>query len=875
MIMNELATKYNPSDVEDKWYAYWMKHRLFHSEPDSREPYTIVIPPPNVTGILHMGHMLNNTIQDILTRRARMDGKNALWVPGTDHAAIATEAKVVAKLAAEGIKKSDLTREEFLAHAWDWKEKHGGIILEQLKKLGASCDWERTSFTMDDIRSKSVIKVFVDLYRKGLIYRGKRMVNWDPKARTALSDIEVVYKQEHSKLYYLRYRIVGEDGYAIVATTRPETIMGDTAMCINPNDSKNQHLRGKRVIVPLVNREIPVIEDDYVDIEFGTGCLKVTPAHDMNDYMLGQKHNLETIDIFNDDATISEAAGMYVGMDRFAVREQITKDLEAAGLIEKIENYENKVGYSERNSDTVAEPRLSDQWFLKMESLAAPALSAVDDGVIRFVPEKFKTTYDHWLTDIRDWCISRQLWWGHRVPAYYMPDGSFVVAETPEEALVLAREINPDLTAADLRQDEDCLDTWFSSWLWPISLFNGILDPGNKEAAYYYPTNDLVTGPDIIFFWVARMIMAGYEFVGKQPFNNVYFTGIVRDEIGRKMSKQLGNSPDPLDLIATYGADGVRVGIMLSAPAGNDILFDKKLCETGRNFCNKIWNAFRLVKGWEISSEAKATEASAMAIKWFEAKLSESIATVNDLFSKFRISEALKEIYRLFWDEFSSWYLEIVKPAYGSPIDAATYESTCNFFDALLRMLHPFMPFITEELWQHIAERRDGESIMYAPTPAVGVIDESILKMMDHAKEVAIGIRNIRAEKNIPNKEQLTVNVIGSWDKEEDAVISKLCNVEAINHNAQKDPAAATFMVGTTEVNIPLLNNINVEAELEKLNKDLEYYRGFLNSVLKKLSNERFVSNAPAAVVEAERRKQADAESKIASLTQAIAALSK
>ena len=873
--MNELATKYNPSDVEDKWYAYWMKHRLFHSEPDSREPYTIVIPPPNVTGILHMGHMLNNTIQDILTRRARMDGKNALWVPGTDHAAIATEAKVVAKLATEGIKKSDLTREEFLAHAWDWKEKHGGIILEQLKKLGASCDWERTSFTMDDIRSKSVIKVFVDLYRKGLIYRGKRMVNWDPKARTALSDIEVVYKQEHSKLYYLRYRIVGEDGYAIVATTRPETIMGDTAMCINPNDPKNQHLRGKRVIVPLVNREIPVIEDDYVDIEFGTGCLKVTPAHDMNDYMLGQKHNLETIDIFNDDATISEAAGMYVGMDRFAVREQIAKDLEAAGLIEKIENYENKVGYSERNSDTVAEPRLSDQWFLKMESLAAPALSAVDDGVIRFVPEKFKTTYDHWLTDIRDWCISRQLWWGHRVPAYYMPDGSFVVAETPEEALVLAREINPDLTAADLRQDEDCLDTWFSSWLWPISLFNGVLDPGNKEAAYYYPTNDLVTGPDIIFFWVARMIMAGYEFVGKQPFNNVYFTGIVRDEIGRKMSKQLGNSPDPLDLIATYGADGVRVGIMLSAPAGNDILFDKKLCETGRNFCNKIWNAFRLVKGWEISSEAKATEASAMAIKWFEAKLSESIATVNDLFSKFRISEALKEIYRLFWDEFSSWYLEIVKPAYGSPIDAATYESTCNFFDALLRMLHPFMPFITEELWQHIAERRDGESIMYAPTPAVSEIDESILKMMDHAKEVAIGIRNIRAEKNIPNKEQLTVNVIGSWNKEEDAVISKLCNVEAINHNAQKDPAAATFMVGTTEVNIPLLNNINVEAELEKLNKDLEYYRGFLNSVLKKLSNERFVSNAPAAVVEAERRKQADAESKIASLTQAIAALSK
>ncbi len=873
--MNDLATKYNPSDVEDKWYAYWMKHRLFHSEPDSREPYTIVIPPPNVTGILHMGHMLNNTIQDILTRRARMDGKNALWVPGTDHAAIATEAKVVGKLAAEGIKKSDLTREEFLAHAWDWKEKHGGIILEQLKKLGASCDWERTAFTMDEIRSKSVIHVFVDLYRKGLIYRGKRMVNWDPKARTALSDIEVVYKQEHSKLYYLRYKIVGENGYAIVATTRPETIMGDTAMCINPNDPKNQHLKGKRVIVPLVNREIPVIEDEYVDIEFGTGCLKVTPAHDMNDYMLGQKHNLETIDIFNDDATISEAAGMYVGMDRFDVRKQIAADLEAAGLIEKVENYENKVGYSERNSDTVAEPRLSDQWFLKMESLAAPALAAVEENVIKFVPDKFKTTYNHWLTDIRDWCISRQLWWGHRVPAYYLPDGSFVVAETAEEALELAREKDASLTTSDLHQDEDCLDTWFSSWLWPISLFNGILDPGNKEIEYYYPTNDLVTGPDIIFFWVARMIMAGYEYMGKQPFNNVYFTGIVRDEIGRKMSKQLGNSPDPLDLIATYGADGVRVGIMLSAPAGNDILFDKKLCETGRNFCNKIWNAFRLVKGWDVSETAKPTEASQIAVKWFGAKLNESIAMINDLFSKFRISEALKEIYRLFWDEFSSWYLEMVKPAYGSPIDRATYESTCHYFDSLLRLLHPFMPFITEELWQHIAERREGESIMYAPTPAAGVVDEVILKLMDHAKEVAIGVRNIRAEKNIPNKEALTVNVIGTWNPEEDAVISKLCNVGEINHNSEKDPAAATFMVGTTEVNIPLTSNINVEAELEKLNKDLDYYRGFLASVEKKLSNERFVANAPAAVVEGERRKQADAASKIASLTQAIAALSK
>lgn len=873
--MNELATKYNPAEVEDKWYAYWLKHNLFHSTPDAREPYCIVIPPPNVTGVLHMGHMLNNTIQDILVRRARMDGKNALWVPGTDHAAIATEAKVVAKLAEKGIKKSDLTREEFLTHAWDWTHKYGGIILEQLKKLGASCDWERTAFTMDDIRSRSVIKVFVDLYRKGLIYRGKRMVNWDPKAQTALSDIEVIYKEEHSKLYYLRYKIVGEDGYAIVATTRPETIMGDTAMCINPADPKNQHLRGKRVIVPLVGREIPVIEDDYVDIEFGTGCLKVTPAHDMNDYMLGQKHNLDSIDIFNDDATISEAAGMYVGMDRFAVREQIAKDLQNAGLIEKIENYENKVGYSERNTDTVTEPRLSDQWFLKMEGLARPALEAVEEDIVKFIPEKFKNTYRHWMTDIRDWCISRQLWWGHRIPAYYLPDGSFVVAESPEEALKLAREIDPDIQATDLHQDEDSFDTWFSSWLWPVSLFNGILDPDNEEIKYYYPTTDLVTGPDIIFFWVARMIMAGYEFVGKQPFNHVYFTGIVRDEIGRKMSKQLGNSPDPLDLIATYGADGVRVGIMLSAPAGNDIFFDKKLCETGRNFSNKIWNAFRLVKGWEIDENATQPESSAIACDWFESKLAESIAEINDLMSKFRISEALKEIYRLFWDEFSSWYLEMVKPAYGSPIDRKTLNATIGFFDSLLRILHPFMPFITEELWQHIAERRDGESIMYASTPVANPINADIISMIEHVKEVVNGLRNVRAIKNIPNKEAIAVNVIGSWDATQDVVIAKLANVSTINHNAEKDPAAATFMVGTTEVNVPLTDSIDVETELAKLNKDLEYYQGFRNSVMKKLSNERFVSNAPAAVVEGERRKLSDAESKIASLTAAIEALTK
>ena len=870
--MEELATKYDPRAVEDKWYAYWMQHRLFHSEPDAREPYTIVIPPPNVTGILHMGHMLNNTIQDILVRRARLMGKNALWVPGTDHAAIATEAKVVNKLAQEGIRKSDLTREEFLRHAWEWKEKHGGIILEQLKKLGASCDWDRTAFTMDDIRSKSVIRVFVDLYRKGLIYRGKRMVNWDPKAKTALSDIEIVYKEEHSKLYYLRYKIVGEDGYAIVATTRPETIMGDTAMCINPADPKNQHLRGKKVIVPLVNREIPVIEDDYVDINFGTGCLKVTPAHDMNDNMLGEKHGLETIDIFNDDATISEAAGMYVGMDRFAVREQIAKDLADAGLIEKIEDYENKVGYSERNQDTVTEPRLSEQWFLKMQSLAEPALKSVDEGVIKFVPDKFKATYDRWLTDIRDWCISRQLWWGHQVPAWYLPDGSFVVAEDADEALRLAQEKDASLTASDLRQDEDCLDTWFSSWLWPISLFNGILEPDNEEIKYYYPTSDLVTGPDIIFFWVARMIMAGYEFMGKQPFNNVYFTGIVRDEIGRKMSKQFGNSPDPLELIADYGADGVRMGIMLSAPAGNDIFFDKKLCENGRNFCNKIWNAFRLVKGWEVDPTIEQPESSRKAVEWFESKLSEAVAEINDSFDKFRISEALMTAYRLFRDEFSSWYLEMVKPDYQKPIDRAGYEATIRFFDSLLRLLHPFMPFITEELWQHLGDRREGESIMYASMPAAGVPDAKILAEMETVKEVINGVRGVRAQRNIPSRDALQLNVIGASIPMESVAV-KLGNLSGIATVSEKDPAAASFMVGTTEFNIPLLNNMDVEAEIAKLTKELDYLRGFRASVEKKLSNERFVNNAPAAVVEAERKKLSDATTKITTIEQTLTAL--
>ncbi|PWL59342.1 MAG: valine--tRNA ligase [Bacteroidales bacterium] len=872
--MNELAKTYSPAEVEDKWYSYWMEHDLFKSVPDEREPYTIVIPPPNVTGILHMGHMLNNTIQDILIRRARMEGKNALWVPGTDHAAIATEAKVVAKLAKDGIKKSDLSREEFLKHAWEWKEKYGGTILEQLKKIGASCDWSRTAFTMDDIRSKSVIKVFCELYRKGLVYRGKRMVNWDPKACTALSDIEVVYKEEHSKLYYLRYKIVGEDGYAIVATTRPETIMGDTAMCINPNDPKNQHLRGKKVIVPLVGREIPVIEDDYVDIEFGTGCLKVTPAHDMNDNMLGQKHNLETIDIFNDNGTISEAAGMYVGMDRFDVRKQIAEDLQKAGLIEKIEEYQNKVGYSERNIDTVVEPRLSDQWFLKMEDISKPAHKAVMEDFIKFVPEKFKNTYNTWMSEIKDWCISRQLWWGHRIPAYYLPDGSFVVAETPEQALEEAMSVtgNSSLTLDDLRQDDDCLDTWFSSWLWPISLFNGILEPGNKEISYYYPTTTLVTGPDIIFFWVARMIIAGYEFVGDKPFNNVYFTGIVRDNIGRKMSKQFGNSPDPLDLIATYGADGVRMGLMLAAPAGNDVFYDDKLVEQGRNFCNKIWNAFRLVKGWSVADKPQPDSAR-IAVEWFKSQLDATLAEVSDLFGKFRLSEALMAIYRLFWDEFSSWYLEMVKPAYGEPVDKATYEATLNYFDTLLRLLHPFMPFITEELWQHLQERKPGDSIMYAQLPVAGEVNGGTLEAMAHAKEVIVGVRGVRAAKNISPREALVLNVIGAWDNALDAVVKKLGNLSEINPGAEKDAAAATFMVGTTEFNVPLTNNIDVDAELARLNKELDYYRGFLASVMKKLGNERFVNNAPEVVVAAERNKQKDAESKIATIEASIKAL--
>jgi valyl-tRNA synthetase len=871
--MNELATKYNPSEVEDKWYEYWLSHDLFKSVPDARQPYTIVIPPPNVTGVLHMGHMLNNTIQDILTRHARMQGKNALWVPGTDHASIATEAKVVAKLAAEGIKKTDLTRDEFLKHAWAWTEKHGGIILKQLRKLGASCDWSRTAFTMDEVRSKSVIKVFVDLYNKGLIYRGVRMVNWDPAAQTALSDEEVIYQDEHSKLFHLRYKVEGEDKYIVVATTRPETILGDTAVCVNPNDERYQWLKGKKVIVPLVGRAVPIIMDEYVEMDFGTGCLKVTPAHDVNDYMLGEKYNLPIIDIFNDNGTISEAGGMYIGMDRFDVRRQIIEDLKAADLVEKIEDYDNKVGYSERTK-VVIEPKLSMQWFLKMDKITVPALNAVMDDDIKFYPAKFKNTYRHWMTDTKDWCISRQLWWGHRIPAWFLPEGGYVVAENEEEALRLAREKsgNQSLQLADLRADEDCLDTWFSSWLWPISLFNGILEPDNEEIKYYYPTADLVTAPDIIFFWVARMIIAGYEYMGQKPFGSVYFTGIVRDKIGRKMSKQLGNSPDPLDLIATYGADGVRMGMMMSAPAGNDIMFDDKLCENGRNFCNKIWNAFRLIKGWE-STDAAQPATAAKAIEWFDAKLSQTIAEIEDLYSKFRLSEALTAVYRLFWDEFSSWYLEMVKPAYGQPIDKATYEATLRFMDSLLRLLHPFMPFITEELWQHLSERGDGESIMYASIPQVGEIDNDVLTAMETAKEIITGVRGVRAAKNLSPKDALTLNVIASTINAPAEVIAKLANLDAINLNADKDASAASFMVGTTEFNIPLADKIDVAAEIERLEKERTYLQGFLASVMKKLSNERFVNNAPAAVVEAENKKKADAESKLANINQTLEAL--
>ena len=891
----ELAKNYNPQEVENKWYQYWMDHKLFASKPDGRTPYTVVIPPPNVTGVLHMGHMLNETIQDILVRRARMEGKNACWVPGTDHASIATEAKVVNRLAEQGVKKSDLTRDEFLKHAWNWTEEHGGIILQQLRRVGASCDWDRTAFTMDEERSKSVIHVFVDLYRKGLIYRGVRMVNWDPKAQTALSDEEVVYKEEHTKLYYMKYYVAdddlsgatGEEGeiihhdergrYAVVATTRPETIMGDVAMCINPADPKNHWLRGKKVIVPLVNRVIPVIEDDYVDINFGTGCLKVTPAHDVNDYMLGEKYNLEAIDIFNPDATLSEAAGMYVGQDRFEVRKQIAIDLQEAGLMEKVEDYDNKIGCSERTGVPI-EPKLSMQWFLRMQHFADLALPPVMNDDIKFYPAKYKNTYRHWLENIKDWCISRQLWWGHRIPAYYLPGGGFVVAETLDEALTLAREQsgNAQLQAADLRQDEDALDTWFSSWLWPISLFKGISEPGNAEFQYYYPTADLVTGPDIIFFWVARMIMAGYEFTGKMPFRNVYFTGIVRDKLGRKMSKSLGNSPDPLELIDKFGADGVRMGMMLSAPAGNDILFDEALCDQGRSFCNKIWNAFRLVQGWQVDASLEQPETARLAVAWFEAALRKATDEIADLFKKYRLSEALMQVYHLFWDEFSSWYLEMVKPAYGAPIDATTYQAVLAAFDHLLHLLHPFMPFITEELWQHLAERKEGESIMVsamqvtAPQPD----DAALLAAVEAAKAVVQGVRAIRNSKNIAQREVLDLLVMG-----QDPVpacrplIVKMACVSGVQVANEKPQAAQTFMVGTTEYAVPLGALIDVEAERAKAEAEIKRLEGFLAGVQKKLSNERFVNNAPAAVVELERKKMSDAESKIATLKQTLQSL--
>ena len=890
----ELATKYAPEAVESKWYAYWTDHKLFSSKPDGRRPYTIVIPPPNVTGVLHMGHILNNTIQDILVRRARMEGKNACWVPGTDHASIATEAKVVNKLAKQGIRKRDLTREEFLRHAWDWTEEHGGIILKQLRKLGASCDWDRTAFTMDEKRSESVIKVFVDLFNKGLIYRGLRMVNWDPKAQTALSNEEVIYREEKSKLYYLKYYVVDDNGastgaegetihsdekgrYAVVATTRPETIMGDTAMCINPKDPKNGWLKGQKVRVPLVDRVIPVIEDRYVDIEFGTGCLKVTPAHDTNDYMLGKKHNLETIDIFNADGTLSEAAGMYVGQDRMAVREQIAKDLAAAGLLEKVEDYDNKVGYSERNADTAVEPRLCMQWYLSMQHFADLALPPVMEDDIRFYPAKYKNTYKNWLTNIQDWCISRQLWWGHRIPAYYIsaPNAEqeeFVVAETPEAALQLARKKTGrnDLQLSDLRQDEDALDTWFSSWLWPISLFDGINHPNNPELEYYYPTSDLVTGPDIIFFWVARMIMAGYEYTGKMPFKNVYFTGIVRDKLGRKMSKSLGNSPNPLDLIDQFGADGVRMGMMLSAPAGNDILFDESLCEQGRNFCNKIWNAFRLVQGWQVDEKLEQPATSLQATEWFAAQLRKSAAIIADLFSKYRISEALMEVYRLFWDEFSSWYLEMVKPAYQAPIDAATYRATLGFFDDLLHLLHPFMPFITEELWQHLAERRPGESIMVSPqtieAPHSG--DEALIAQFETVKGVVAGVRGARAQKNISPREVLSLTVVGKNDiSAYDALVAKMASLSEIKVADEVSGAGySTFLVGTTQYALYLGDVVDLEAEKEAAKAELEHLRKFLKSIQGKLSNERFVNNAPEAVVALERKKEADTLTKIAAL---------
>lgn len=864
----ELEAKYNPSSVEGKWYQYWMKHKLFHSKPDNRRSYTIVMPPPNVTGVLHMGHMLNNTIQDILIRRARMKGFNACWAPGTDHASIATEAKVVKRLADQGIKKTDLSREEFIKHAWDWTHEYGGIILEQLKRLGASADWERTAFTMDEERSRSVFDVFVDLYNKGLIYRGVRVVNWDPAAQTALSDEEVIYKEQQGKLYYLRYFVEGENRYVVVATTRPETIMGDTAVCINPNDERYRDLVGKSLVVPLVGRSVPIIQDEYVDLEFGTGCLKVTPAHDVNDYMLGEKHQLKTIDIFNDDATLNEHGGRYAGMDRFAVREQIEKDLAEAGLLEKVEDYTNKVGHSER-TDAVIEPKLSMQWFLKMTELAQPALKAVMDDDIKLHPAKFKNTYRHWMENVKDWCVSRQLWWGHRIPAYYLPSGSYVVASTKEEALKLAQEQDPSLKSEDLRQDEDCLDTWFSSWLWPITLFTPALGDNSKEFDYYYPTSDLVTGPDILFFWVARMIIAGYEFKGQKPFENVYLTGIVRDKIGRKMSKSLGNSPDPLDLIDKYGADGVRMGMMISAAAGNDILFDEALCEQGRNFCNKVWNVFRLIKGWEASDIEQPLHAE-IAIKWFEQQLSATALEIDDLMSKYRISEALTAIYKLIRDDFSGWYLELIKPAYGQPIDTKTLRKTELFLETLLAQLHPFMPFITEELWQALKERQEGESLMVTLIPEAGSVDNAFLARFAQTQEIISAIRNIRTSKNLSPREELVLEVAPSYADDMDAVLMKLANLTEIRRSEEKSEGSISFVIGTDEFAVPMANLINAEEEIKKLEEDLEYQKKFLLGVEKKLSNENFVARAPEQVIALERKKKADAESRIQTIEQSL-----
>ncbi|MFR9620942.1 MAG: valine--tRNA ligase [Rikenellaceae bacterium] len=872
-----IAEKYAPQQIESKWYEYWINNNLFHSEPDEREPYTIVIPPPNVTGMLHMGHMLNNTLQDVLVRRARMMGKNACWVPGTDHASIATEAKVVAKLAAEGIDKSTLTREEFLAHAWAWKEEYGGVILKQLRTLGASCDWDRTCFTMDEPRTQSVIKVFCDLYNKGKIYRGVRMVNWDPVAKTALSDEEVIYKESHGKLYYLRYMVEGSDKAIIVATTRPETILGDTALCVNPNDPRYDWLaEGARVIVPLVGRSIPVIRDEYVDIEFGTGALKVTPAHDVNDYMLGEKYGLETIDIFDDGGAINDKVGLYVGVDRFECRKLIEGDLAEAGLLERCESYDNNVGFSERTGVAI-EPKLSMQWWLSMGDFAETAKESVMSDVVKFVPAKYKNTFRHWMDNIKDWCISRQLWWGQQIPAYYLPKGGYVVAETAEEALAMARAKSGDesLQLSDLRQDDDVLDTWFSSWLWPISVFDGIRNPDNAEVSYYYPTNDLVTGPDIIFFWVARMIMAGYEYRDMKPFHNVYFTGIVRDKIGRKMSKQLGNSPDPLDLIAEYGADGVRMAMMLCSSAGNDLMFDNALCEQGRNFANKIWNAYRLVTGWSVDEGLAQSENNRLAVEWFAARFDEALAQIESDFEGYRLSEALMVAYKLFWDEFSGWYLEMIKPAYQAPIDAQTLAQTKEFFDKLMRLLHPYMPFVTEEIWQDLAECGATESIVVADMPVSDGCDGAMLARFELVKEVVSAIRNVRKGKNLPQREALELQVVvdENYPVEFAPVLAKMGNLSAIVEVAEKDSLAVGFIVKTTQYSVPLGDKIDVEAELKRLNEELIYQEGFLRSVMKKLDNERFVGSAPEKVVAMERAKRSDAEAKIAAIKEQLAAL--